>query len=152
MKPVTFEEWWNGFSECDLNWTVKRKVEFAWDAAREHMVPEDECVQLPKLEEWPEDHDIVGIVVGYDCNGQSVHEQDEGKDYYKLIKYIPRPTPGWTPKVGDPVFYRNTSAIYMIDGIDGEWATMKGRPDSIFNKSALKPASIDKIGKPWEEI
>lgn len=146
MKALTFEKWYPGEKHF-IDRDILGVVEETWNAARIGMVPEDECVRLPKVEKWPED--AQGILIGYDANGNGGKESS----VFQVIDYIPCPALAWRPKVGDGVFWRTSAQILKFMGPsmrEGYYVLSNGVGATL---DELKPAkSIDQIGKPWEEI
>lgn len=150
--------------DYDVMSTVQ-KMELAYNAganaARVGMVPEDECVRLPKVEDWPEW--AVGVRLVFE---QGLAWTTPSKDGVNAVSttdqkiravsgmgYVKRPTPAWTPKVGDAVFWDDTSTVYTVSlvGDDGYADLSDGMDRAPIAR--LKPArSLDQLGKPWEEI
>lgn len=158
-KMMTFEEW---DKLSPFHFGTKSAEEYKRDLfqmARKGMIPAENAVVIP---EWPNDKDIVGVVIGWDCNGPGCHLEEEGKDYYKLIKYIPRPKPVWVPKVGEAVFLNPIEAhkpIYVgiiehPDCDDSEqFFARYGRNDRCYwYIDRIKPFHESHIGKPWDAI
>lgn len=163
MKALTFEEWWLQ-PTTDINPSEKCIAEYAWNAGRVGMVPEDEAVWI----DWEEHHGCTGarIIYEYGPFGTVVWNSGgeemkatlvtSGNSYVKTGEYIRRPAPAWTPKVGDTVFYRHTGnnvGVGVIESIKDYGKTayyMKGSRDTGWYE--VKPFDATKIGKPWEEI
>lgn len=153
MKPMTFEEWNNqdGYNEgfpyggdTDAVW------EAVWNEARIGMVPEDECVRLPKVEEWPK--------WAKELRVHYSNAKDNGDHRGQLIIAIPRPTPAWTPQVGERVFADDTEysghiLVLRVHDIDEEErCEMVNHWGTWWHRTHLKPFDPAKIGLKWEEI
>lgn len=155
MKPREFEEWKN--IPCTVD-TRDEHMEILWNIAREGMIPADQAIKVPPVEEWPEwATEIKFSYMG--SNGLS----------RKFISTIPRPVPAvpkWTPKVGDRVFAMTSFDFLGIVGIEIIIPALSGGPDTFFVRLStgdessispygigyLKPFDASKIGLPWSEI
>lgn len=149
MKAITFEEWWEKTVGTGVWTTLERMAAHdAFHASRVGMVPEDECVRLPKMEEYPEWATSVVLVWS---------RQEE--PWTTEIGRVSRPTPAWTPKVGDAVFFSVTVSLSVGDvvcvGIVSD-VNSKGycavNNDKTTHYKKVKPFDATKIGKPWDEI
>lgn len=57
------------------------------------------------------------------------------------------------PEVGDAVFWRDTNEIYKIHRvIDRETVTFFGADDDNIRVLSIKPATIEQMGKKWDEV
>lgn len=151
MKAKSFEEWNEGsdLPEGWHNWSTAKKWNYIWLEARVGMIPEDEAVRTPPVEVWPEWSK--GICYQYAFLGQKTNNLE-----WKPLKYIPRPAPAWTPKVGDAVFAYNGGLpwIAVVEKMDGDMPTVRCSDGdrSAWPLANLKPFDATKIGCKWEEI
>jgi len=149
-KAMTFEEWWeenwkkDEFLQSDFSGGHK----IAWDAARLGMIPEDEAVRIPDVGDWPVDANEIRVGYAHNSSGMIYR--------VPLIKVIPRPTPAWTPKVGDAVFFKSVGDIKHIGIVNEVTVTqVVVAYDSMFipvSLEVVKQFSVEAIGKPWGEI
>lgn len=168
MKMMEFDEYWNywhgaGVGKDKVSEGVRGFYRDAhwntWNAARVGMVPEDECVRFPKVEEWPSNKAgrAKGVSVHYTWR-EKVEEEfiHSVEGVCELIAYIQRPTPAWTPNLHDRVFFCNGSApavVCLVTKVDGPMFGIVGPGvDKLAGINWLKPFAPDNIGKPWEEI
>lgn len=143
-KALTFEE----FRKKAMSKVGVDGREY-WDAARLGMIPEDEAVRIPDVGEWPKD--TTGIAWYWTYMSEEEERSNGGFD-----GFISRPTPSWTPKVGDAVFFKSIGDIKHIGIVQEVTVTqVVVAYDSMLismSLEAVKPFSVEAIGKPWGEI
>ena len=155
MKLMTFEEWWRSKEYMRYPLMPEELAEKAWSDARQGMVPEDECIRLPKLEEWKDKSKGIAIMFA-DYNEEFFHDNDKAR---WGIQYIPRPIPAWVPRVGDAVFAVGANCAHgpkvaKVLKQNGKWFNVQftDRDTGEYDIGHLKPFDASKIGKPWSEI
>lgn len=147
---MTFEEW--DKATTGDKWFSQGYLKGIFDLARKGMIPEDEAVRIPPVEEWGQ---AKGIVVIF--SHLNDHTNWNSKNRTEVIKYIPRPVPAWTPKVGEAVFAvidEHRECRFSIARYEGDnrvtWPN--GRLSAVGEVDKIKPFSPEKIGLKWEEI
>jgi len=144
----TFDEYWESRGRNGL---LAFEHEATWNAAREGMIPADQAVKVPPVEEWPSR--AIGIAWFYTY--LPVHDL-KGVDATGAF-FFPRPTPTWMPKVGEPVFFkiqpRGTLITALVDRVVGNTVEIKHDGIRLGGLiSDVKPLDVSKIGLPWEKI
>jgi hypothetical protein len=132
MKPVTFEEW-------EKEWN-SRGLKDDFDLARQNMIPADEAIKL----DW-KNKDKHAWITYSDHTGEVLHESP--------IFNRPTPTTKRQPKEGDNVFIGgDTNSIYKIMDISLDGKAICTSTGDLIEVAAIKPATIEQMGKPFDEI
>lgn len=106
-KPMTFEEW--DKIVCEFANMSGPFWELIFHAARQGMIPADRAIEVPD-DNWakaPKNADSYCIIFGRLAEGWE--DVTEHYDPEWFVGPIPRPTPAWTPKVGDAVFLQDST-------------------------------------------
>jgi hypothetical protein len=149
---MTFEEWSLVIMhDPDIDMFQSTALDL-FNMARQGMIPEDEATRIPPVEEWPPEATHIELVYVDETR------KEFGKQFIDSFAFIPRPTPQWTPNVGDAVFWNGGQEVANMvvrvnrstkDGIS-VLSTSGGRWSA--KLSNLKPFDPAYIGKPWDEI
>lgn len=138
-KPMSKDEWLLTFGKYLIN------AEVAFDAARQGMIPADRAIEL----DWE------GI--GKDADTANIIYQTWGR-IVDNSTFIPRPTPAWTPKVGDAVFVDDTEDSGYILALKIHDIDKEGRCEMVdhfgtwWHRTHLKPFDSAKIGLSFDQI
>jgi len=143
MKQMTFEGYW-----AKANKEPQLLHDFAletWNCARQGMIHEDEAIRIPSVDEWSEN-----------CTRLVLIERN-GFNYIKDVAEVKRPTPQWTPKVGETVFAYTGYVIWVavVVRIDDEkiYALCSIGTETEWSLDELKPFDPKYIGRnEWEAI
>jgi hypothetical protein len=153
MKAMTLMEAWK---EVPLKHTIGVEDAFAhgFASGRLGMKPEDEAVRIPDVAEWPAEAQGFWANFTELTEGQLCEDQPDVSKF-GIGTYIPRPTPQWTPKVGEAVFCRTGSGIdvCVVNVFSNGCANVQYRlGDFVIDLKNMKPFDPAYIGKPWDEI
>lgn len=97
--------------------------------------------------------------IPFGFNFLNISYQDNANNSLMTVKILPRPKPAWVPKVGDKVCALNTKTGDIIYGIfvredrQGNYHMSVNGGEVVYaEKKYMKPASMENIGKRWEDI
>ena len=142
MKPTEQEiiEYAKTLYNRSTSWLQDRVdlANWAIDRALENMIPADQAIRL----DWP-DGSTHAWIVYHTQNGQMPYKSNT----------VYRPRPQWKPKVGDPVFFIDTAAIYRVSTVTQTPTVFYSLHGGMVAKAGqLKPATIADMGKNWGDI
>ena len=121
-----------------INDDIIDTVNWAIENALEGMIPADQAIKL----DWP-DGSTHAWIVYHTQNGQMPYKSNT----------VYRPRPQWKPKVGDPVFFIDTAAIYRVSTVTQTPTVFYSLHGGMAAKAGqLKPATIADMGKNWGDI
>jgi hypothetical protein len=146
-KMMSFEEWKDSVWDIATNTPpLETGLKELFDKARLGTIPAWGVIAAPPVEKWDAETTELAIYA-YDQHGC--------QQFY--LGTVPRPTPAWTPKVGEAVFAKiqpsNKLIVGRIHRVSGEIVDIEY--DGIILGGTfldVKPFSESKIGKPWSEI
>jgi hypothetical protein len=151
--PITYEQWYKLFG-------LVASTEQIFNAARQGMIPADNTIAIPRVEDWPEWAKSAKFIYSeYPVGGFVKKELD-------VIYAIPRPTPPkpqWTPKVGDTVFagepettigiIANPCPSFLLDETDVVYNVLcQDGHQGVWRAKFIKPFNKRYIGQPWDQI
>jgi hypothetical protein len=161
-KVLDFDEWFGKNKNLIPFGTIESMESFfktVWHSARQGMIPADRAVEVPEVSEWPDW--AIGVRLVFEETGMWRDSGYPGGQTVRQVQntWFPRPTPQWSPKIGEAVFYRKNdgeigvgTAHKHFDLPERWYVTQLDGTTYVVWEKDMKSFHPEAIGLSWGEI